>query len=260
MKLIVLNDNYASSICGAEHGLSYYIEFGDRTILFDAGPSDIASKNALKLFVDLNKIQDIVLSHGHWDHGDGLAYIPSGKRIIAHPEVFTQRFKRIKMRYIGLKISEAELEQKFTIVRTRDFFEIAHQCWFLGEIERVVDFEPFTENYCLSDGTQDLIPDDSAMVCNTPKGLVIITGCSHSGICNIVAQTQKNIPNRPINAIIGGFHLKKVDERVVNTIEFLKNAGVQKLYPSHCTAPEVIAYLGQHFNISWVRSGNVFRW
>ncbi|MDY0282550.1 MAG: MBL fold metallo-hydrolase [Salinivirgaceae bacterium] len=74
MKLIVLNDNYASSICGGEHGLSYYIEFGNKVILFDAGPSDIILRNAEKLYVDLNTIQDIVLSHGHWDHGDGLAY------------------------------------------------------------------------------------------------------------------------------------------------------------------------------------------
>ncbi|MDD2564731.1 MAG: MBL fold metallo-hydrolase [Salinivirgaceae bacterium] len=260
MKLIVLNDNYASSICGGEHGLSYYIEFGNKVILFDAGPSDIILRNAEKLYVDLNTIQDIVLSHGHWDHGDGLAYIPDGKRLIVHPNAFVQRFKRVKKKYIGLKLSESELEAKFSIVRTRNFFEIAPQCWFLGEIERVVDFEPFTENYCLADDTPDTIPDDSAMVCNTPKGLVIVTGCSHSGICNIVLQTQKMIPNRPICAIIGGFHLKKVDQRVEKTIEFLKNAKVQKLYPSHCTAPEVISYLGRFFDTAWVRSGNIFRW
>jgi 7,8-dihydropterin-6-yl-methyl-4-(beta-D-ribofuranosyl)aminobenzene 5'-phosphate synthase len=259
MKIIVLNDNRASSICGAQHGLSYFIEFDEKKILLDAGPSEIAMKNARILGVDLTALDCVVLSHGHWDHGNGLRFLPQGKPLLLHPGVFQKRYKRINNQYIGLDMTEQEIRTHFLVQSTVQPVEIAHQAWFLGEIPRVIDFEVPSTKYRLENGETDSIIDDTALAFNTPKGIVVVTGCSHSGICNIILKAKELIPNRPVANIMGGFHLNQTDKRLAQTIEFFQQQGIIQLLPSHCTDPKVICHLSQFFDVKWVGSGNVFR-
>ena len=91
LKLTILNDNAPGS-CASEHGLSYIVE-ADKTIMFDTGPSDIFFRNAEKLQVDLSAIDTVVLSHGHWDHGNGLQYL-NGKKLITHPLSFQKKYRK----------------------------------------------------------------------------------------------------------------------------------------------------------------------
>ena len=93
MKLSVLTENTAGAYFFAEHGLSYFIEYDNKKILFDTGASDVFLKNAEKLKIDINSADCIVLSHGHWDHGNGLKYLQN-KPLICHPTVFFKRYRK----------------------------------------------------------------------------------------------------------------------------------------------------------------------
>ncbi|HOG19360.1 MAG TPA: MBL fold metallo-hydrolase [Salinivirgaceae bacterium] len=257
MKITVLVDNRASSNCKAEHGLSFYIEYNNKKIVFDTGQSDIAAINAHKLGIDLNEIDLIVLSHGHYDHGNGLNFFPKNKPLLVHSNIFTKRYKRTNNQYIGLDLSESDIENSFKVTRSSKPVEIEHQAWFMGEIPRITNFEPISQKYIFKNGDIDPIIDDTALVFSTHKGTIIVAGCSHSGICNIVLKAKVLIPNNPIAAIVGGFHLSQIGERLKKTIKFFKQHNIKKLYPSHCTHPKVICHLSNHFDVSWISSGDV---
>jgi len=109
MKITILTDNIAGGHFQAEHGLSYLIQIDNEMILFDTGHSDLFLKNSDALGLKIREeVKTVVLSHGHWDHGDGLKYL-SGKKLLTHPAAFSKRFRKRDDSYVGLKYSKAEL-------------------------------------------------------------------------------------------------------------------------------------------------------
>ncbi|PLX15688.1 MAG: MBL fold metallo-hydrolase [Salinivirgaceae bacterium] len=255
MKITILNDNIASGICNAAHGLSWMIE-ADKKILFDTGPSDIIIKNAETLGMSLTDVFQIVLSHGHWDHANGLQYLNGGK-LLAHPEIYRKRFNR--SHGIGIDISQEQIEKKYEVTYSKDPLKISNEIYFLGEIERVHDWDSGHEDFKLENGEDDSVPDDTGIVAHTNQGLVVISGCAHSGITNITEQARRLFPDKPVISVMGGFHLKPGDKRIQPTIEYFKSLNLKSLYPSHCTAPEVIAEMRESLPVKFVRSGNIFR-
>ena len=124
MKLTVLTENSAGAKFGAEHGLSYLIESAGEKLLFDTGHSDLFLRNAELLNINLEtEVDTIVLSHGHWDHGDGLQYL-DGKTLITHPASFMKRYRKNGHSNIGLKLSQGQAETKFKLVTTKDPYYI----------------------------------------------------------------------------------------------------------------------------------------
>ncbi|MCF6241679.1 MAG: MBL fold metallo-hydrolase [Bacteroidales bacterium] len=99
--------------------------------------------------------------------------------------------------------------------------------------------------------------DDSALVVKTKKGLVIVSGCAHSGICNIVDYAIKVTDTNNVYGVIGGFHLKENNRQTQKTIEYFKNLNISKIYPSHCTALPALSAFYQNFKIKQVQSGNI---
>lgn len=257
MKITILNDNIASGICDAAHGLSWILE-SDRKILFDAGPSEIAFQNASKIGIDVQQASLTVLSHGHWDHGNGLQYLNGGK-LLAHPQIYRKRYKKSNQKSIGIDLTKSEIESKFDVCYSTSPEKISSNLWFLGEIPRKNKWDQGITDFITSDGTRDTVPDDTGLAAITSKGLIIISGCAHSGITNIVTKATKLFPDHPVFAIMGGFHLKPDDKRISEIIKFFKKFKVQQLYPSHCTAPEVICQLNNEFDVKFVKSGNVFK-
>jgi 7,8-dihydropterin-6-yl-methyl-4-(beta-D-ribofuranosyl)aminobenzene 5'-phosphate synthase len=255
MKITVLNDNMASGICSAAHGLSWMIE-ADKKILFDTGPSDIFLKNAQTLGMPMDDIDLIVLSHGHWDHANGLNFLNGGK-LIAHPDIYRKRFNR--SHGIGIDLSQDEIEKKYEVTYSKEPLQLSESIYFLGEIDRIHDWDTGHEDFKLENGEHDTVPDDTGIVAITNQGLVIISGCAHSGITNITEQARRLFREKPVVAVMGGFHLKPGDKRIQPTIEYFKSLNLKHLYPSHCTAPEVIADMRQFLPVRFVRSGNVFR-
>jgi 7,8-dihydropterin-6-yl-methyl-4-(beta-D-ribofuranosyl)aminobenzene 5'-phosphate synthase len=147
MKLSVLTENVASGYFTAEFGLSYYIEHDDKTILFDTGHSNNYLRNAERLNIDISKVEIVVLSHGHWDHGNGLKFIKD-KKLICHPNVFMKRYRRTDNFHIGLDLSYKKLNRRFKIITSKEPYHISENIIFLGEIPRLNSFEFRDLQYC----------------------------------------------------------------------------------------------------------------
>lgn len=255
MKITILTENVAGGKLQAEHGLSYLIEIDGEKILFDTGYSDVFLKNALMLGIDIeNEVKTVVLSHGHWDHGDGLRFIKN-KKLITHPAAFSKRFGKSDRHYVGLSLSKKEVQQKFDLTETINNYQISTNLFFLGEIPRLNNFESQETSFTFENGEDDFVSDDSALAAIVNNELVVITGCSHSGICNICEQAKKITGISKIKAVIGGFHLKYQNRQTLGTIEYFKKNKVEKLFPSHCTELPALAAFYDAFKIEQTKTG-----
>lgn len=244
MKLTILVDNntYIDKYYYGEPAVSYYIEDGDKRILFDTGYSDVLLLNARKMAIDLSSLTHIVLSHGHNDHSNGLRVLAekvgiSKIELVAHPDCFLQKYDGEE--YIGAPYSEKEIAEKCNYQPCKTLYAITEKLTFLGEIPRDNDFEsksPIGKQIESNACKDDYILDDSALVYKSEKGLFIVTGCSHSGICNIVEYAKKVCEEERILGVLGGFHLFEADERLERTIEYLQGCNLEYLYPCHCVS------------------------
>lgn len=255
MKLYVLTENTASDYFYSEHGLSYYIEF-DKNILFDTGHSGIFLQNAKRLKINIDKVKTVVLSHGHWDHGNGLKFL-SEKELICHPDVFQKRFRKNDKENIGLELSFSELNEKFDITYTRIPFPVTSKMIFLGEIPRINSFEAKITTFEFYDGKEDYVLDDSGLVVKLENEIIVISGCAHSGICNMIEYAKKITGISKIRAVIGGFHLKHNNNQTQETIKYIKAQDIQEIYPSHCTELPALAAFHNEFNTKQLKAGMV---
>lgn len=250
MKLSVLVDNNTlmhENYFG-EHGLSFFIEDGDNKVLFDTGYSDIFIKNAQRLGINLGAVNTIVLSHGHLDHTWGLSHLinqfikdkaESSEKInlITHP--FSLNSKNDEAEPIGINTSQNDLNKYFNVELSKTPVWISQKLVYLGQIERINEFEnknPLGTTTVNGIEKEDYLLDDSALCYKSKKGLVIITGCSHSGICNIIEYAKKVCKEERVGNIIGGFHLIKPSEEQLNfTLEYLKKLKPNTVNACHCT-------------------------
>jgi 7,8-dihydropterin-6-yl-methyl-4-(beta-D-ribofuranosyl)aminobenzene 5'-phosphate synthase len=259
LSIYILTENVAGGSFLAEHGLSYLIEIDGKKILWDSGHSDVFLKNAKQLGLNIqNDVKKVVLSHGHWDHGDGLLNL-SEKELILHPTCFTKRFRKRDHSLVGLSFNEDEAKKHFSLTFTKSPLKITDNLLFLGEIPRKTPFESQTTPFEFSDYSDDFITDDSSLVAISDNKLVIITGCSHSGICNICEYAKQVTGINNIKAVIGGFHLKLQNEQTYKTIEYFKDNHIETLLPSHCTDLPALSLFYKNFNIKQVKTGAIFR-
>ncbi|MBN1596816.1 MAG: MBL fold metallo-hydrolase [Bacteroidales bacterium] len=257
MKITVLTENCAGGGFLAEHGLSYLIEQDGIHLLFDTGSTDVFLRNARLLEIDLqNYVDTIVLSHGHWDHGDGLSYI-EGKTLITHPGVFIKRYHKGDSENLGISMSKKEVSQKFNLVLSDKPYHIKEEIIYLGEIPRINSFESQKTPFADENGKDDFVPDDSALAIIQNNELNIITGCSHSGICNICEHAVKVTGIKKINSVTGGFHLKNDDEQTKQTIQYFKNKDIRYIFPSHCTALAALSAFYNEFKVPQLLTGGI---
>lgn len=263
MKLTLLCDNNTiiDQYYLGEPGFSCYLEIDGARILLDTGYSDVFLRNAETAGIDLNRLTHVVLSHGHNDHTAGLTSLAkrcdlSQTRLVSHPRCLLPRWYGSE--YIG--------PPKNVIPHFESYLPSAEPLWltkncvFLGEIPTVYDFEPrYAIGTVEENGQQipDFLTDDSALACKTPEGLLILTGCSHSGICNIVSYAQAVCGETRIAGILGGFHLLEAGERVEKTAAFLKAISPAALYPCHCVSLAAKITLARALDIQEVGSGTV---
>ena len=242
MKLTVLVDNntYIDQYYFGEPALCFYMEDGDKTILLDTGYSDIFIKNAASLGKNLADVDYIVFSHGHDDHTKGIKYlekkdVPKAK-VIAHPDCILPKY--VGDLYVGSPYTPAQLDEKFGLVLAEKPMQLSENIWYLGHIPRVTDFEIASIGQKEKNGvkTDDYLDDDTALVYKSKDGLFIITGCSHSGICNICEYAKKVCGEEKICGIIGGFHLFEDDEKLKKTVDYFVKNKIEKLYPCHCVS------------------------
>ncbi len=278
MKLTVLVDNNTliDRYFLAEPGISLFIEQGGKRILLDVGYSDVFMINAQKMNIDLRSLDYVVLSHGHLDHTWGLdplvrLYTESDiegiphKRptILAHPLTFFSKTAD-DIKEIGSLISRDKLSKHFIIKLSKNPIWLTERMLFLGQIERKNDFEckkPIG-SIMKPDGEEpDYLYDDTALVYKSPQGLVIITGCSHSGICNIVEQAKKLCKEERVIDIVGGLHLLDPSkEQLQGTLEYMKKLNPKQMHACHCTDLQSKIALSKVVNLKEVGVGLVLEY
>lgn len=262
MKLKVLEDNntFIDMYYLGEPAVSYYIEDGNENILFDTGYSDAYIKNAKMMNIELNNINKLIISHGHDDHTGGLKYLFKEKQsieLIAHPECFNYK-EDDKSLFIGSPLSKEELLKVCNLNLSKEPIQVSEHITFLGQIPVLNDFEPrYSIGKSIINGKKvnDTIEDDSAIVYKSDKGLFIITGCSHSGICNIIEYAKKVCNDNRIYGVIGGFHLFDINERLEKTINYLKENNIKLLYPCHCVSLKAKIEMSKILDINEVGVG-----
>ncbi|MCF8001648.1 MAG: MBL fold metallo-hydrolase [Halanaerobiales bacterium] len=277
MELTVLVDNNTiiDKYLLGEAGLSYYIKENDKTILFDLGYSDILIQNANRLNLDLNEVDNIVLSHGHLDHTGGLEplikYYYETKEngtedypeIIAHPDCFKEKFYKDSTS-IGINLSKKLLNKLFVINEYDKPYWITDKLLYLGQIERNNEFEaqkPLGYQKDIKEENRDYILDDTALAYISKNGLVIITGCSHSGICNIVEQAKRVTGVDNVVDIIGGLHLMEpAAVKLGKTKQYIKELNLEKLHACHCTDLKSKIELSKIANLKEVGVGMKFKY
>jgi 7,8-dihydropterin-6-yl-methyl-4-(beta-D-ribofuranosyl)aminobenzene 5'-phosphate synthase len=246
----------------AKHGLSFLIETSmagiSSKILMDVGPPpDIALQNADIINADVAKVNAIVISHGHYDHAGGLLEILKriGRPIpiVAHPRVFNPKFVlKPNLKFIGPEFDQSSVRAAGGILLlARNPIKIANGVTTSGEVARETLFEKTEEFWTVEDEhfIKDPIIDDQALFIDLKdKGLVVITGCAHSGIINTVKHAQKITGINHVYAIIGGLHLAKADEDTIQaSINELLRINPKSIYPCHCTGSKAIHNLLNSF-------------
>ncbi len=245
MKFTILTENRnCDNNCINEDGLSILIEMKDNKVLLDSGITDAFIKNAKTLGVNLDEVNVIALSHGHWDHGNGLKYLNSKKTLILHPECYTERYSlRRNMAYAGINETREELLKKFKLIETKNPYQIFENIWFLGQIDRKFEVPVKNLPTVLKNGEIDYLQDDcGGIAVKIDKGIIVFSSCSHSGINNIIEQAKKITGKDKVVAVVGGFHLKEINPYTQAIVQYFKDNKIERAYMGHCTSDEVIEY------------------
>lgn len=245
----------------AEHGFSAFVRITDgneaRSMIFDFGYSkDVVIRNAMALGVDLQVIEAAALSHGHIDHFGGLEAVgekigKKGLKLVVHPAAF--RKHRFFISGNGRKINLPCLEYTsvkaagFMPIETKDpYCMLDDNVLFLGEIPRNTPFEKGTPYVFFKKDDKEIwdpIEDDSALVMHLQgKGLVVLSGCAHSGIINTIEYAKKITGIQKVHAVIGGFHLTgpAFESIISETVEAFKEIAPSYVIPTHCTGRNAI--------------------
>ncbi len=243
VKISVLNDDrcHAKELTNI-HGLSLFVESDEISFLFDVGQENHFIKNAEKMNIDLSLANLVVLSHGHYDHTNGLINLSEKTKIVCHPNCTVWRKSNRTGEYNGMPLSEEEFKSKFNINFAKEPYFISKNIIFLGEIERKYVFECKNFPSVLKDGSDDTAIDDSGIAIKTDQGLIVITGCGHSGVCNTVEWAKKVTGENRVFAVIGGFHLKNINEQTLKTVDYFKKINVKNIILGHCTSDEVCEF------------------
>ena len=235
----------------AEHGLSLLIEGRNAKILFDCGAGDAPLKNAHRLGKDLHDLSCVVLSHSHYDHACG--YRDLVEQGMGAPVLFTgPHFFEKKYAFDGVCYTDLScgFDRHFLTEHGIDHRECSHAVsiadgiWAIGSFPRLHAFEQIPERFVRCPGTdslpmiQDDFSDEICIAIETTKGLIVLLGCSHPGVLNMMEEVHRLL-GKPIYAVFGGTHLVEADAaRVDQTLSSFKNMGVELLGLSHCTGAD----------------------
>jgi len=264
LKVTLLSTMLVGSTTGlGEWGFSALIEADGHRVLLDTGAHpDTVLQNAHDLNIDLSDVREVILTHNHWDHVSGLMTLrkemmkknPSALSVVhvargifysrPAPEGEDNRMIAVKKEYeaTGGKFIEHE-----------ESAEIFPGAWLTGPVPRKYP----ERNWSISGKVQtpaglveDTIPEDQSLVLNTPRGLVVITGCGHAGIINILTFAREEFPSQSVEAVIGGLHLfPATDEQLDWTADKMKDFKVANLLGAHCTGIEAVYHIRERLGL-----------
>ncbi|PRX24200.1 7,8-dihydropterin-6-yl-methyl-4-(beta-D-ribofuranosyl)aminobenzene 5'-phosphate synthase [Orenia metallireducens] len=239
--MILVENRVAKENLLAEHGLSFLISYREKNYLFDTGQGLVLINNMKNLGIKVSDINGVILSHGHYDHGNGLQEIlalNSELEVFAHPEVFIPKYSDKKVNLVprGLKVKKEEI-QNFKPIRKAT--EVSAGLWMTGEIPRRYKLEEVSNKFkreVAGQIQQDNFIDEQAVFIETKKGLVVLLACTHAGVINTLEHIKSLIGSQKIHAIIGGMHLINANQKRINeTVSYLAQLNFELIVPLHCT-------------------------
>lgn len=296
-KLTTLIENHMDKeeryVC--EHGLSIFIESMNQEpqvrLLMDTGQSGIFYENAVKMGISLEDLNALLISHAHYDHAGGVKKImeeETVRKMYVGKDFFQGKYYEKKdgtMKDIGIAFSREELEEKgINVCEVKEDMQMIFPGVTLyRNFERVVGYEElnprffvkkeqeFNESFkdktrsrteeVMSKYVNDSFADEIAVALDTEQGLVVIVGCSHPGIMNILRTIEKR-SGKKICGVVGGTHLIEADEkRLRKTIDDLKEMNIDFIAVSHCTGEGNLETIKDNFGEKFIFNctGNVIR-
>ena len=248
MKITVLTDNNACGDLGCEWGLSFLIEFNNRSILLDCGQSGLFLENARKLGLEIEKTDLAVMSHAHYDHCGGLetffsvnpsapVYIRAGTA----ENCYDRKYQEIC--YIGIPHGILKSHRsRFRFIS--EVTEVLPDVWIIPHTPGLEMQDKNMPALLIREGDKylpDTFEHEQSLVFNTAEGLVIFSSCSHTGPRSIVTDVRRALPGRKIRAFIGGLHVyRQTPGQVLSLAEDIRNIGIEKLVTGHCTGESFI--------------------
>jgi 7,8-dihydropterin-6-yl-methyl-4-(beta-D-ribofuranosyl)aminobenzene 5'-phosphate synthase len=255
LKITVLSTMLVGDASGlGEWGFSALVEADGHRILLDTGSHpETVLKNARDLNIDLSDVKEVILTHYHWDHVRGLMTL--------RREMMKKNPAALSVAYVAQGIfysrPSPKGEQNDMIVIRKDYeasggkiieyskgVEIFPGAWLTGPVPRKYPERNWSNSGKVQTPNglvEDNIPDDQSLVLNTPQGLVVLTGCGHAGIVNILTYAAEQFPNEPVYAVLGGLHLFPASDEQLNwTGDKLKEFRVANIMGAHCTGIEAV--------------------
>jgi len=264
LKISLLSTMLVGEAAGlGEWGFSALIEADGHRILLDTGSHpDTVLENARDLKIDLSDVQEVILTHNHWDHVAGLMTLrkemmkrnPTAlSRVHVARGIFYSRpgEQGEENQVIALKKVYEATGGKF--IEHGEAAEIFPGGWLTGPVPRKYPEHNWSGTGKVQSPTglvEDTIPEDQSLVLNTPQGLVVVTGCGHAGIINILTFASQEFPRQSVHAIVGGIHLfPATDQQLDWTADKMKEFKVANLMGAHCTGIEAVYHIREKLGL-----------
>jgi len=253
VSITLLSDNRTAYGLEAEHGISFWIQSHDRHVLFDTGNGPVMPRNTQTLGVDLTCANDVVLSHGHYDHTGNVPFAlrqAPHAHVHLHPAALRQRYSiREFPKPIGIPLPSAEAID--ALPATQRHWVTAPATLdggigLTGPVPRGTGYEDTGGPFFMDTaGRQtDGIPDDLSLWVATDAGLVVCLGCCHAGVVNTLRHIIAAAGEKRIIAVVGGMHLSQAtEERLARTAQAFRELAIPHIIPCHCTGDDATAFL-----------------
>jgi len=269
VKITVLSTMLTDSLGIGEWGFSALVEVEGKRLLFDTGgrPETVLN-NTHELGVDLSNVEDVILSHNHWDHVTGLVTLrrelsktnPTAlSRALVGRGIFLERLIPEGARGSG-KMTMAEVKSGYEalggkFIEYDDPKELFPGVWLTGPVPRAYPEKNYPPGIHVRypDGKllEDNVPEDQSLVFDTDQGLIVLTGCGHAGLINILTYARQIVrPTAKVYAALGGFHLFAAKADTLSwTADKLKEFGFAQIVGAHCTGIEPVYYFREHLGL-----------
>ena len=261
---ILVDDTVGGRNCWAEHGLALLVETPSYKVLFDTGQSGaVLLHNAAEMGIRLEDLDAVVLSHGHYDHVNGLPALLARTGpldVYAHPGVFAAKYAAGREGEAPRKIGSSYTEESIRAAGARLHLEqglsrLSEEIILTGEIPSSTSFEDVPRGFLVEKEGRpvtDFLLDEQAMAVRTAGGLVVILGCGHPGVINTVNYCRR-LAGAEVNAVIGGMHLETASlSRLQLTIQALLELGAEKIVPLHCSGFKARAEMARQLKAVFV--------
>ena len=237
-----------------EHGISFYIEKDSHKLLFDTGQSGAFMYNADQLKIELSDLEYVILSHGHYDHSGGFIHLAEQNQqfeVIMGTGFFNEKygFTGNSYEYLGNRFEDTYLMEQGIPYRfvTEDVTELLPGVYVITNFPRIHPDEVISPRFKIKKNgvfEQDLFNDEVLVAIDTPKGVVVLLGCSHPGVRNMLDHV-KSVLNKPIHTVVGGTHLVEASsESMKKATEYLTSEDIGVIGVSHCTGKTAMSKLG----------------